>query len=99
MERAGERCEACAVFAPYILEVHHVKPVSEGGDGWPDNLIVLCPNYHRYVTKIRGSQGTNKPKLIVSSIRKAHCEELADRIAAIATGRVAYGEDREWHVA
>ena len=32
--------------SPY-LEVHHIKPLSEGGLGYPENVIALCPNLNR----------------------------------------------------
>ena len=28
-------------------EIHHIVPVSEGGSGELDNLIMLCPNCHK----------------------------------------------------
>jgi 5-methylcytosine-specific restriction enzyme A len=47
-------CEGCGNPAPFkcvdgfpYLEVHHVKPLSEGGSDTIDNTIALCPNCHR----------------------------------------------------
>lgn len=31
----------------YGCEIHHIVPVSEGGSGKLDNLIMLCPNCHK----------------------------------------------------
>ena len=31
----------------YGCEIHHIVPVSEGGSGELDNLIMLCPNCHK----------------------------------------------------
>ena len=53
--RADGRCGACNRAAPFrrksdgtpFLEVHHVIPLSEGGDDALDNVIALCPNCHR----------------------------------------------------
>lgn len=28
-------------------ELHHIKPVNEGGEEAADNLILLCPNHHK----------------------------------------------------
>ena len=28
-------------------EIHHIKPIAEGGDNGRDNLILLCPNCHK----------------------------------------------------
>lgn len=31
------------------LNVHHIKPVSEGGDDKPENLITLCKECHKEI--------------------------------------------------
>lgn len=53
--RAQGKCEDCKHEAPFnrasdgtpYLEVHHIDPLSEGGDDWVENAIALCPNCHR----------------------------------------------------
>jgi predicted HNH restriction endonuclease len=53
--RAQYRCEApdCAVPSfrtkngDTYCEVHHIKPLSEGGDDTPENVVCLCPFHHR----------------------------------------------------
>jgi 5-methylcytosine-specific restriction endonuclease McrA len=49
-------CELCCTRAPFddargepFLEVHHVKPLAEGGADTVDNAVALCPNCHRAV--------------------------------------------------
>lgn len=32
---------------PSIIELHHILPVSAGGQNTEENIIVLCPNHHR----------------------------------------------------
>ncbi|MFP4306228.1 MAG: HNH endonuclease [Desulfococcaceae bacterium] len=52
---AGGKCHDCGQFAPFIsklteepfLEVHHVVPLSKGGEDSIDNVVALCPNCHR----------------------------------------------------
>ena len=52
---ADGRCEKCGSPAPFIrksdgtpyLEVHHIKPLAEGGFDDLENTIALCPNCHR----------------------------------------------------
>ncbi len=51
---AQGRCAACNRDAPFLdedgvpfLEVHHLKPLAEGGPDTPDNAIAVCPNCHR----------------------------------------------------
>jgi hypothetical protein len=47
-------CEACDSVAPFtrpngdpFLEVHHVRPLAEGGPDTVDNAVAICPNCHR----------------------------------------------------
>ena len=55
LRRANGYCEKCGCKAPFIrksdntpyLEVHHIVPLSEGGDDNLENTIALCPNCHR----------------------------------------------------
>ena len=47
-ELAGHRCTICQ--AP-LLEIHHIKPLEQGGETTYENLIVLCPNCHTRVHK------------------------------------------------
>ncbi len=51
---AGGVCEACESPAPFsredgepYLEVHHVRPLAEGGPDSADNAIAACPTCHR----------------------------------------------------
>lgn len=55
LERAKGICERCSKPAPFIrtsdgtpyLEVHHIVPLSEGGEDTIENAIAVCPNCHR----------------------------------------------------
>ena len=55
--RANGICERCKANAPFIrrsdgspyLEVHHWKPLSDGGPDIVENAGALCPNCHREV--------------------------------------------------
>ena len=55
LRRANGFCEYCKKKAPFIrksdntpyLEVHHSKPLSEGGEDTVENAVALCPNCHR----------------------------------------------------
>ena len=53
-ERANGNCELCGKPAPFatekgrpFLEVHHIIPLSEGGEDTTENVAALCPNCHR----------------------------------------------------
>lgn len=54
LRRAAGRCECCGQPAPSIakygapfLEMHHVQPLSGGGEDTPANTAAICPNCHR----------------------------------------------------
>jgi 5-methylcytosine-specific restriction protein A len=54
LETANGRCEVCEQPAPFerddgspYLEVHHVRPLAEGGPDTVDNAVAACPNCHR----------------------------------------------------
>ncbi len=54
---AEGKCEKCGKEAPFIsaidgmpyLEVHHIKPIKDGGEDTLENTTALCPNCHREV--------------------------------------------------
>ena len=53
-QRADGVCEKCDQPAPFhnkfgkpFLEVHHIVPLSEGGEDIVANAVALCPNCHR----------------------------------------------------
>ncbi|WP_263082099.1 HNH endonuclease [Endozoicomonas sp. Mp262] len=53
--RSSGKCEKCKCEAPFkrktdmtpYLEVHHIKPLAEGGEDTAKNALALCPNCHR----------------------------------------------------
>jgi len=53
--RADGICEKCKLPAPFIrakdgtpyLEIHHIKPLADGGMDDMSNTTALCPNCHR----------------------------------------------------
>jgi hypothetical protein len=57
LQRAAGVCEKCKQPAPFLrrsnstpyLEVHHWKPLSDGGEDTVENAGALCPNCHRQV--------------------------------------------------
>ncbi len=48
MERDNFTCQDCGKFGMLKgMAVHHIKPLYQGGDNNPDNLITLCNRCHR----------------------------------------------------
>lgn len=72
-------CEACLQPAPFVradgspyLEVHHLLPLSEGGEDTTRNALAVCPNCHR-----RLHHGADKSILVL---------ELRQRIKRMSQG-------------
>lgn len=96
--RAGNKCEECGFDAEaYMhpktgkewanrgrcpLEIHHIRPISEGGKSTLDNLRLLCVECHRKQTlalKQKLAAAHRRPKLI------AILQALTERNAIGAT--------------
>ena len=47
-ESVDYECELCGEPETRLLtlQIHHIRPISDGGDNNPKNLMVLCPNCH-----------------------------------------------------
>jgi len=52
---ANGKCQDCGQPAPFLnkstnepfLEIHHIVPLSQGGEDVIENVLALCPNCHR----------------------------------------------------
>lgn len=53
-----ERCLANGVYVP-VEEVHHIKPLAEGGTHDRGNLISLCKSCHSKIHAERGDRWHN----------------------------------------
>lgn len=96
MMRCGGRCEACGIFTAYITEIHHVKPVSKGGTGWPENLIALCPNCHRWITAYARWTRDIRGADVSDCIAGIYEPEIASFLCNLADSRAALDEDGRW---
>ena len=63
-------CEICGFSE--VTRVHHVIPLSEGGDHIEENIVILCQNHHSMVhmTKYK-----DKIKLSKAGAKKKYTEE------------------------
>lgn len=66
----GERCQVrgciftvglSAEYLKYVLEVHHVRAVSQGGSDSVYNLAVLCANHHSLIERLPDKEVIETP--------------------------------------
>ncbi|MBY3513049.1 HNH endonuclease [Rhizobium laguerreae] len=69
------KCERCGDPAPFqkddetpFLEVHHVRPLAEGGPDTIDNAVACCPNCHRRLH--RGRDRTELKQEMIARIER-----------------------------
>lgn len=57
-------CEECYRKGRLVPmeQVHHIRPLAEGGDHSRDNLIALCASCHSRIHAERGDRWHNHPK-------------------------------------
>jgi 5-methylcytosine-specific restriction endonuclease McrA len=48
-EKEGYICRLCGVYSKGDLHLHHIRPVTLGGNHSEDNTAPLCSNCHEYV--------------------------------------------------
>lgn len=49
-QETGSRCPNCQEADVAALQIHHIRPLAQGGGDDEENLIVLCSNCHSKVT-------------------------------------------------
>ncbi len=78
--RAG-KCMGCGLTDIRLLEVHHIKPLAEGGSHKAWNLSVLCPTCHKKAQRghLRPRAIGNKPVRKPRSRRVAHVQTASSR--------------------
>lgn len=88
ISRSKYKCEACGLFCPFIITVHHKIAVKDGGNGYPENLICLCPNCHTIIEKIKTSLCENQ--YFDDWIFSTFGEDIYDKILAIAYNEIKH---------
>lgn len=103
MARAEDKCEACFFPCFAIAHIHHIYPVSRGGTGIPENLIVLCPNCHVCIHRMRERWRTGDDEAlrrIRAWAEDAHGVSTALFLYAVARSDVHFDNDAEsWRFA
>jgi len=72
LTESRDLCECCGRDAPFkgadgtaFLEVHHLKPLADGGPDTTDNAAACCPNCHREM-----HFGENGPAMTAETIKR-----------------------------
>lgn len=47
LKEFGGKCQVCNLDINEFLEIHHILPITEGGNNEFYNLTVLCPTCHK----------------------------------------------------
>ena len=92
------RCEVCGYFCHPILHIHHIKPVSKGGEGMPNNLIALCPNCHTTIHRLKDTEKDGNERgleLIGSWVNMMFPPDQARLLGSIAFETASYA-DGKW---
>lgn len=73
LRRSKGMCDLCEKDAPFqrkdgtpYLEVHHIVPLSEGGEDSWNNACSLCPNCHRKMHIVKDADDIQKLKKVAS---------------------------------
>ncbi len=83
---AGHRCAVCLKKFDYqdanMLEVAHIRAVSDRGPDHQQNALVLCPNHHALFDEGLWSLTEDGQVIRSSQLPAALAAQLADRIPA-----------------
>ena len=94
MHRANQSCEICRFSFESILNIHHIVPVSKGGDARVQNLIALCPNCHGMVHHYRKDWLPGQAEAWSRGIQSAgYSEPQAKKILLIASREAIVNHD------
>lgn len=63
LKRYFDMCAVCPENNKFIMDFHHRKEYSDGGDNTEKNIVPLCPYHHSLVTRYPPTRG--EPKTIV----------------------------------
>jgi hypothetical protein len=84
LHRDGARCKVPGCRHTTFVDVHHLRPRSEGGSHDPDSLIVLCGAHHRALHRglLLAEGGTVKDLVFRHADGSLYGTSVAPRVAA-----------------
>jgi HNH endonuclease len=86
--RAGFKCEVPRCLHPTFAdvsnmpycEVHHIRPLAEGGSDDPENVACLCPTHHR---EVHHGKGAAAIQAALSDLRNPAIGAVAQTLAEV----------------
>ena len=79
-QESGMACPICGEENVATFEIHHIKPISEGGKDEEGNLILLCSNCHSKVT--HGEIKTPEILKLKKSLRNADRSRKTESVSS-----------------
>jgi hypothetical protein len=93
-ERDRDRCAICGMNDLSVLEVHHIRPVRDGGrESW-DNLITLCANHHRLADRGKISQDDLRARAAAAMEQDESDEAYIARLFGVWTDAERHTHER-----
>lgn len=77
-QESNGMCEICGCNIFPILEFHHVKMVSIGGNNNYDNIRLICPNCHSLIHIFEDTKDIKAKQSLVASLKNTQYEKLAE---------------------
>lgn len=78
MQETNGNCEICGCCISAILEFHHIKMVSEGGNNNYDNIKLICPNCHSLLHILNDTKDINARQALLQSIKNTQYQKLVE---------------------
>ncbi len=79
-QESGMACSRCGEEDVATFEIHHIKPISEGGKNEESNLILFCSNCHSKVT--HGEIKTSEILKLKKSLRNANRSHKTESVSS-----------------
>lgn len=77
-QESNSKCEICGCNILPILEFHHIKMVSVGGNNDYDNIKLICPNCHSLIHILESTKDIKARESLIVSLKDSPYGKLAE---------------------
>ena len=77
-QESNGTCEFCGCNIFPILEFHHIKMVSDGGNNDYDNIKLICPNCHSLIHILEDTKDIKERESLIESLKNTQYEKLSE---------------------